>query len=198
MEKEDTLKKIINLVLVCLMAACACGTLFADIITLRSMANNMYVCADSAGAPALIANRTAIGTWEKFTINGSTSATPTLVPTNPSTNTSTPARTNAPTPTSPASNTNLALNRSTSSFSNESSSFASNYAVDGNTGTRWSSAFRDPQWITVDLGASYYISRIVLRWETAFARTYEIQVSGNNSTWTTVYSTSSIHTTGGS
>jgi hypothetical protein len=27
-------------------------------------------------------------------------------------------------------------------------------ALDGNTGTRWSSAFGDPQWIQVDLGAT--------------------------------------------
>jgi hypothetical protein len=28
--------------------------------------NNAYVCAENAGAAALIANRTAIGPWEEF------------------------------------------------------------------------------------------------------------------------------------
>lgn len=36
------------------------------VVSLRSRANSRYVCAQSAGAAALIANRTAIGLWEKF------------------------------------------------------------------------------------------------------------------------------------
>ncbi len=43
-------------------------------------------------------------------------------------------------------------------------------AVDGNTGTRWSSAFSDPQWIQVDLGATATIDQVVLNWEPAYAR----------------------------
>ncbi|MFC9324596.1 discoidin domain-containing protein, partial [Kitasatospora sp. NPDC057015] len=38
-------------------------------------------------------------------------------------------------------------------------------AVDGNTGTRWSSANTDPQWIQVDLGAPSAIGQVVLNWE---------------------------------
>ena len=37
-------------------------------ISLRAMANNMIVTADNAGASPLIANRTAIGAWEQFTL----------------------------------------------------------------------------------------------------------------------------------
>ena len=37
-------------------------------ISLRAHANNMYVCADNAGANPLIANRTAIGPWETFDV----------------------------------------------------------------------------------------------------------------------------------
>jgi alpha-L-fucosidase 2 len=36
-------------------------------VALRSRANNMYVCAEGAGAQPLIANRTAVGPWETFT-----------------------------------------------------------------------------------------------------------------------------------
>jgi hypothetical protein len=36
------------------------------VLSLRAMANNMIVTADNAGASPLIANRTAIGTWEQF------------------------------------------------------------------------------------------------------------------------------------
>jgi hypothetical protein len=36
------------------------------VISLRARANNMYVCADNAGASPLIANRATAGTWETF------------------------------------------------------------------------------------------------------------------------------------
>lgn len=42
-------------------------------------------------------------------------------------------------------------------------------------------------WIYVDLGAEYEIGRIVLKWKDA-ARAYRIEVSGNASDWTPVYS----------
>ena len=64
-------------------------------------------------------------------------------------------------------------------------------AVDGNPGTRWSSAFADPQWIQVDLGASATLSRVVLRWETAYGRAFEIRTAtAPGGPWTTVHSTS--------
>jgi hypothetical protein len=84
---------------------------------------------------------------------------------------------------------NLALNRPTTASSTESTAFAANLAVDGNGGTRWSSAFSDPQWIRVDLGASRSINRVVLRWEAAFGRSYQIQTSPDGNTWTTIRST---------
>ncbi|MEU6207838.1 discoidin domain-containing protein [Micromonospora musae] len=62
-------------------------------------------------------------------------------------------------------------------------------AVDGNPATRWGSAYTDPQWITVDLGETYAINRVRLAWETAYARAYQVQVSPDNATWTTVHTT---------
>jgi len=62
-------------------------------------------------------------------------------------------------------------------------------AVDGNPGTRWSSQFSDPQWIQVDLGATAAVDQVVLVWEAAYARAFQIQVSANASTWTTIFST---------
>jgi hypothetical protein len=61
-------------------------------------------------------------------------------------------------------------------------------AVDGDPATRWSSAFSDPQWITVDLGATAEITRVRLNWEAAYARKYAIEVSDDGSSWTTVKS----------
>ena len=62
-------------------------------------------------------------------------------------------------------------------------------AVDGNPGTRWSSAFSDPQWLQVDLGATAAIGRVTLNWEAAYGRAFQIQTSANGSSWTTIYST---------
>ncbi|SFF26490.1 hypothetical protein SAMN05216251_110194 [Actinacidiphila alni] len=42
------------------------GSGSGTVISLRARANNNYVTADNAGSSPLIANRTAIGTWEKF------------------------------------------------------------------------------------------------------------------------------------
>jgi beta-glucanase (GH16 family) len=97
----------------------------------------------------------------------------------------------APQHAAPAQTINLALNRPVVASSTESSAFPASAAVDGNTGTRWSSAFSDPQWIYVDLGATYTITRVVLRWEAAYGKAYQIQVSNDASTWTTIYSTTS-------
>jgi beta-glucanase (GH16 family) len=73
--------------------------------------------------------------------------------------------------------------------STENASFTAPNAVDGNTGTRWSSAFADPQWLMVDLGATHSISQAVLNWETAYASAFQIQTSTDGSTWSTIYST---------
>ncbi len=85
---------------------------------------------------------------------------------------------------------NLALNKPVTASSIENSAYPANYLVDGNTGTRWSSQFWDPQWITIDLGATYNISRVKLLWETAYGRSYRIQVSTNGTNWTDIYGTS--------
>jgi hypothetical protein len=61
-------------------------------------------------------------------------------------------------------------------------------AVDGSLGTRWSSQFSDPQWLQVDLGSSQPIDRVVIDWEAAYAKAYQIQVSKDAVTWTTVRS----------
>jgi hypothetical protein len=91
--------------------------------------------------------------------------------------------------------TNLALNRPATASSAENAGTPASAAVDGNTGTRWSSLFSDPQWIQVDLGGSTPICRVGLNWEAAYGSAYQIQVSDNASSWNTIYSTSS--STGG-
>ncbi|WP_119727066.1 beta-1,3-glucanase family protein [Thermomonospora amylolytica] len=85
---------------------------------------------------------------------------------------------------------NAALNRPATASSIESGAYPASAAVDGNSGTRWSSAFSDPQWIQVDLGAAKSICRVVLHWEAAYGRSFQIQTSNDGSTWTPVHTTS--------
>ncbi|SFD16015.1 endoglucanase [Chitinophaga sp. CF118] len=82
---------------------------------------------------------------------------------------------------------NIALNKSVMVSSVETSGLEGNYAVDGNTSTRWSSTmYADPQWITVDLGGNYNISQVKIIWEAAYAKDYLLQVSTDNTNWNTV------------
>src|SRR3984957_8669859 len=71
----------------------------------------------------------------------------------------------------------------------QSASYPASAAVDGNTGTRWSSAFSDPQWLQVDLGSSASITQVVLQWEAAYATAFQTQTSSDGTNWTTIYST---------
>ncbi|MFE7393405.1 family 20 glycosylhydrolase [Streptomyces sp. NPDC057582] len=59
-------------------------------------------------------------------------------------------------------------------------------AVDGEPSTRWSSTRSDPQWLRIDLGESQPVDRVRITWEGAYAKAYQVQVSDDASTWTTV------------
>jgi hypothetical protein len=82
---------------------------------------------------------------------------------------------------------NLALGKSATSSGNENDGLGALNAVDGDLTTRWSSAFVDPSWLEVDLGAPTIINKVVLYWEAAYGKAYQIQVSNDDQTWTTVY-----------
>ena len=86
--------------------------------------------------------------------------------------------------------TDLAMDQPTTASSVQASSdYLPYYATDGDPGTRWSSLSTDPQWLEVDLGTPTAICSVGLLWEAAYATAFQIQVSNDNSTWTTVYST---------
>ncbi|WP_328764785.1 family 20 glycosylhydrolase [Streptomyces sp. NBC_00272] len=84
---------------------------------------------------------------------------------------------------------NLARNRPTTASSTETAAFPAAAATDGDGATRWSSAYGDPQWLRVDLGSGQAVSRVVLRWEAAYGKAFQIQLSDDAATWRTVYST---------
>jgi hypothetical protein len=94
------------------------------------------------------------------------------------------------TPPAACSSDNSALNRTATASSTENAASSASAAVDGNAGTRWSSAFSDPQWIQVDLGSSQTVCQVGLNWEAAYAKSFTIQVSDSGTGgWTTIYST---------
>ena len=88
---------------------------------------------------------------------------------------------------------NLALNKPVTVSSTEAPAVGAR-AVDGSLTTYWRSKKRSAlpsEWIKVDLGASYSISKVVLKWNDFWGTAYTIQVSTDDSSYTTVYSTSS-------
>src|SRR6266851_5393432 len=91
--------------------------------------------------------------------------------------------------TASAASTLLSQGQPATASSVENATFPASNAVDGNTGTRWSSAFSDPQWLQVDLGASASITQVVLQWEAAYGKAFQIQTSPDGTNWTSIFST---------
>src|SRR5579859_1417854 len=86
--------------------------------------------------------------------------------------------------------TNVALNKTATASSVETGSgYTANLAVDGSLTTRWSSAWSDPQWLQVDLGSTQSVCQVTLNWEAAYGKAFQIQVSPDATTWTTIFST---------
>jgi beta-glucosidase len=84
----------------------------------------------------------------------------------------------------------LALDQpTTASSTQDATDYPASDATDGDPGTRWSSAASDPQWLDIDLGSPQQICSVGIQWEAAYASAFSIQVSNDNATWTTVYST---------
>lgn len=59
--------------------------------------------------------------------------------------------------------------------------------TDGNIGTRWASDFSDAAWFTIDLGDTYRIDQLVLNWEAAYGKQYEILVSADGRNFERVF-----------
>jgi VCBS repeat-containing protein len=89
--------------------------------------------------------------------------------------------------------TNLARGKTaTASTTRSGSSYTAAMAVDGSTTTSWmSSTTSSAQWVRVDLGASYSITNVKVIWPaTYYARDFQIQISGDGTNFTTVYTQS--------
>src|SRR5256886_5549112 len=96
----------------------------------------------------------------------------------------------AMTATAAAADPLISQNKPVTTSSNENSTLTGPKAVDGNASTRWGSLEgKDPQWVRIDLGASFHVSRVVLKWEAAFGKAYQIQVSEGDTNWMDAFTT---------
>lgn len=73
-----------------------------------------------------------------------------------------------------------------SASGSERGDLSADKAIDHDDGTRWSSAFADDQSLTLDFGSSQVITRVRIAWENAHASAYLLQVSDDQTNWTTI------------
>jgi hypothetical protein len=88
---------------------------------------------------------------------------------------------------------NLALHKTATASSTNGTNTPTN-VLDNKTwqnyaDTKWTSAASDPQWIMVDLGSPVSINRVILKWDSAYAKSFKIQVATDTATWKDVFST---------
>jgi len=81
---------------------------------------------------------------------------------------------------------NLALNQPGTASSTDAYAQAAWAVFDGSASTRWSSAYKDGEWVMVDLDTVLSIDSVVLNWEVAYASSYVLSVSVDSVKWTDV------------
>jgi len=91
---------------------------------------------------------------------------------------------------------NLAL-RKTATASSSSGSNTPNNVTDSTdwrnySGTKWVSGTGDAQWIRLDLGAPMNLNRVILKWDSSYAKAFKIQVATDTANWKDVYTCASV------
>lgn len=61
--------------------------------------------------------------------------------------------------------------------------------IDGDINTRWSSVFKNNQWVAIDTGKINALGSIDIYWEAGYAKKYRVAVSSENVNWQSVYLT---------
>lgn len=87
----------------------------------------------------------------------------------------------------PYASMNLALNKPVIASSYENAGTTPQGVNDGKMDTRWGSAHKDNEWVEIDLGACYLLEKVRLVWETAYATSYDLMLSGDAVDYETVY-----------
>lgn len=90
-------------------------------------------------------------------------------------------------PTTSSQTENLALN-STVYASSNNGAMTADLAADEKLDTRWQALTNVNEWIMFDLNDFYLVNQLILNWEVAYGKVYDIQTSLDGTTWNTVYS----------
>ncbi|MFC4591223.1 glycosyl hydrolase family 95 catalytic domain-containing protein [Sphaerisporangium corydalis] len=90
---------------------------------------------------------------------------------------------------------NLALGKTARASSESNADQTAAKAFDGDPASRWSASESADNWLQVDLGATYNLNEVDLRWEASYAKRYKLQVSADGTTWRDIYTQSA--STGG-
>lgn len=104
-----------------------------------------------------------------------------------------PTVSSSPTSLSPTSsptiiNVLISQGKASSASSENWAGSAASKAFDGDSGSRWESVHGvDDVWLLVDLGGMYAISKVVIDWEIAAAKGYDIEVSSDGVSFTSVW-----------
>jgi len=83
----------------------------------------------------------------------------------------------------PTTSNDLTPGSTATASSTENATHPASNAIDGNTSTRWSSQFSDPQSITIDLGEANTVTGVKLNWEQAAGKSYSIETSADGTSW---------------
>jgi len=82
---------------------------------------------------------------------------------------------------------NLARGKSVTSSSGDPDAPDPSKVIDAAWNSRWSSQYKEPEWLKIDLGKTESFSKIIIDWETACAKSYSIEVSDDDQQWKQVH-----------
>ena len=88
---------------------------------------------------------------------------------------------------------NLALNKEikcSSMEDNDMERFNPKYAIDGDPETRWASKEfeKDEEWIEIDLLNEYFVDEVLINWEAAYAKKFNVYISKDGENYICIYS----------
>ncbi|MBP2402911.1 beta-N-acetylglucosaminidase domain-containing protein [Streptomyces syringium] len=83
----------------------------------------------------------------------------------------------------PTGGPNLARGARATASGQETGRFPASAAIDGETGTRWSSPASDDAWWQLELARPARLGRLVLHWQEAHPARFRVQVSPDGRTW---------------
>jgi Glycosyl hydrolases family 43/F5/8 type C domain len=88
---------------------------------------------------------------------------------------------------------NLALSKSATASSSGGGTVPGNVTAPKTwrnySNTKWTSGATDNEWIQIDLGSSKEINRVILKWDSSYAKAFKVQTSVDAAAWSDVYST---------